>query len=307
MSAERKPEFHRGEAVRFRDAEAVMPLERAGQLVDAALARWRARDEETARSWNETLLHEFPDQSSAQGFWHDAAQSTFRGFFTWGHDHDFGHGIRRQGAMGPRHVEICSESIARGLLPFDLAGKSVLDIGCWSGGDVLILGGLGAQVTALEEHPASAASARRLIQLSGCPAEVVQASLYQDRSDWAGRFDVIYCSGVVYHVTDPLLFLRICFAYLKPGGQLILETKADPGEDSSCGYSGTLVKGWNWYAPTRIALGRWLVDAGFLAEEVSLWMRTNGRLLAGATKGANRALPETAGFSRPGSWLEQVC
>lgn len=252
-------------------------------------------------------MREFPDQSSAEAFWHDAAQSTFRGFFTWGHDHDFGHGVIRSGAMGPRHVEICTESISRGLLPTDLAGKSVLDIGCWSGGDVLILAGLGAQVTALEEHPASAASARRLFELCGCPAEVVHGSLYQENADWAGKFDVIYCSGVVYHVTDPLLFLRICFAYLRPGGRLVLETKAEAGEGSNCGYSGTLVKGWNWYAPTRMALGRWLVDAGFLADEVSLWMRANGRLLAGATKGGNRALPETAGFSRPGSWLEQVC
>lgn len=307
MSLDPKPEFQRGGTVAFRDAAEAVPMKEVDALVGRALARWQAGDVESAQRWHDTLWREFPDQSSAEGYWHDASQSTFRGFFTWGHDHDFGHGVRRAGAMGPRHIEICSESISRGLLPADLSGKEVLDIGCWSGGDVLILGGLGARVTALEEHPASAASARRLFELCGCPAEVVHGSLYQERPGWAGKFDVIYCSGVVYHVTDPLLFLRICFAYLRPGGQLVIETKADAGDSSSCGYSGTLVKGWNWYSPTRTALGRWLVDAGFLPDEVTLWTRPNGRLLAGAIKGEKRALPESAGFSRPGSWLEQVC
>jgi len=40
---------------------------------------------------------------------------------------------------------------------------------------------------------------------------------------------------------------------------------------------------------------------------IRLHMRPIGRLLACAVKGAPVALPEVAGFSRPGSWLEGVC
>ena len=120
----------------------------------------------------------------------------------------------------------------------------------------------------------------------------------------AGRFDLVYGSGVVYHVTDPLLFLRICFAYLKPGGRLVLETKASEGVQPICAYAGTREKGWNWYSPTRETLGRWLVDAGFPAAGVAIHRRPIGRLLAAATKDGPAALPEPAGFSRPGSWLE---
>lgn len=290
----------------FYAAIEVMPLSEAQEAVSGALRCFEAADAAEAEARAAALLRDFPDQAAPDSYWHDAASTAFKNFFTWGHDHDFGQGISRSGAMGKRHIEIVSESVARGFLPANLSGQRVLDIGCWSGGDVLILAGLGAKVTAIEEHPKSAASARKLLALSGCDAEVIEQSLYQDRQEWAGTFDVVYCSGVIYHVTDPLLFLRICFAYLRPGGRLIIETKSDSGEGSQCSYSGTMVKGWNWYAPNWNALGRWLVDAGFGAADIALYQRPVGRLLAGARKTAPCALPEPAGFSRPGSWLEGV-
>jgi SAM-dependent methyltransferase len=192
------------------------------------------------------------------------------------------------------------------MLPSNLQDKQVLDVGCWSGGDLLILAGLGGRVSAIEEHPVAARAARRLLELLGLNAPVVQTSLYAESREWAGKFDYAYCSGVVYHVTDPLLLLRILFAYLKPGGDVFIETKSTTGEGSICSYSGTLEKGWNWYAPNETALGRWLVDAGFDAQTVKVFRRANGRLLACGRKTEVRALRETAGFSRPGSWLEGV-
>jgi SAM-dependent methyltransferase len=277
--------------------------------VAAALARWRFDSAAAAAAARQTLEAEFPDQELPDGYWHDAAAKAFRDFFVWGHNHDFGFGITRRGAMATRHVEIISEAIHLGLLPVDrLAQQQVLDVGCWSGGDVLALAGLGATVTAIEEHPIAAAAARRLCELVRCPAEISCDSLYRDRPEWRQRFDFVYCSGVIYHVTDPLLLLRICFAYLKPGGGVLLETKMldQPGSESLCSYAGTLEKGWNWFSPNRQALGRWLVDSGFPLDSICLYRRANGRLLAGATKHTPAALPETAGFSRPGSWLEAV-
>lgn len=282
----------------------VMPLGTAQARVLGALERWQARTPEAAAERRALLAREFPDSTEVAGYWHDAAGQPFTSFFTWGHDQDFGFGYARAGAMGARHVEIVSECLALGLLPIDLQGLDLLDIGCWTGGDVLALAGLGARVTAIEEHPVSAAAAARLCCLVGAEAEVVRRSLYDDRRDWVRRFDLIYCSGVIYHVTDPLLFLRICFAYLKPGGRLVLETKALDGAGPVCAYAGTCEKGWNWYSPTRETLGRWLVDAGFPAAEVAIHRRPIGRLLAAAIKGGPAALPEPAGFSRPGSWLE---
>jgi 2-polyprenyl-3-methyl-5-hydroxy-6-metoxy-1,4-benzoquinol methylase len=282
----------------------VMSREAAGAVVAAALAPWQANTPQEARRIADILLQEYPDQAQPEKFWHSEASGAFRDFFVWGHDQDFGFGVSRSGAMGGRHVEIAGEAIRLGMLSPALRGKEVLDVGCWSGGDLLLLAGLGGRVTAIEEHRVAAQAARRLLGLVGLDAPVEDRSLYHDRRDWAARFDCVYCSGVIYHVTDPLLLLRIMFAYLKAGGEVFLETKGTVGAGSLCGYSGTLEKGWNWYAPNETALGRWLVDAGFDAASVRVYRRENGRLLAHACKLECAPLRETAGFSRPGSWLE---
>ncbi len=288
----------------FPAPQPVMARQAADNLVDEALARWRAATPEEARLIAAILEREFPDQARPDDFWHSESSAAFRDFFVWGHNHDFGHGIIRAGAMGPRHTEITAEALHLGMLPASLKGKQVLDVGCWSGGDLLVLAGLGAQVTAIEEHPIAARAARRLLALLNLNAPVLETSLYADKLEWKQQFDFAYCSGVIYHVTDPMLLLRVLFAYLKPGGDVFLETKRAAGEGSICSYSGTLEKGWNWYAPNETALGRWMVDAGFDARTVRVYRRDNGRLLASARKVEARALRETAGFSRPGSWLE---
>jgi len=290
----------------FPEPQAAMARSAADGLVAKALARWQAATPAESDRIAALLAAEFPDQAQPDDFWDSQSSGAFRDFFVWGHDHDFGHGRTRAGAMEGRHLEITAEALQLGMLPADLSGKKVLDVGCWSGGDLLVLAGLGGEITAMEEHPIAARAARRLVELLGVRAPVVEASVYADRRDWAQSFDFAYCSGVIYHVTDPMLLLRILFAYLRPGGEVFLETKAATGEGSLCGYSGTLEKGWNWYAPNETALGRWLVDAGFEAASIRVHRRGNGRLLAGGRKAGACALRETAGFSRPGSWLEGV-
>jgi 2-polyprenyl-3-methyl-5-hydroxy-6-metoxy-1,4-benzoquinol methylase len=288
----------------FAVPQPVMSREAADRIVAEALAKWQATTQEDARRMATVLGQEFPDQAHPDNFWHSESSVAFRDFFVWGHNHDFGHGITRAGAMGPRHTEITSEALRLGMLPASLKGKRVLDVGCWSGGDLLVLAGLGGEVTAIEEHPIAAHAAQRLVGLLGLKAPVLETSLYADNQEWGEQFDYAYCSGVIYHVTDPLLLLRILFAYLKPGGDVFIETKGASGEGSICSYSGTLEKGWNWYAPNETALGRWMVDAGFDAKTVRVYRRENGRLLACGRKIEAQKLRETAGFSRPGSWLE---
>lgn len=281
-----------------------VPLDESLAVVERALAKWQPSSAAESRRVYEELANAHPDHHAPEDFWHSASSKAFRDFFVWGHNHDFGNGFARAGAMGDRHKEITSELISLGMMPADLSGQRVLDIGCWSGGDLLILAGLGGRVEAIEEHPLAAATARHLCQLVGCDAPISTASAYEDRPGWKQGFDLVYCCGVIYHVTDPLLLLRICFAYLKPGGRLVIETKMQEGSGSSCSYSGVVERGWNWYAPTAEAMGRWMVDAGFAEERILVHRRPIGRLLASAVKTGAATLPETAGFSRPGSWLE---
>lgn len=284
----------------------IIPLSKAREQVESAINSWQSSSEDDAKKLFNFLNETYPDHHAPDDFWVTASSKSFRDFFVWGHNHNFGHGLLRFGAMGDRHLEITSELISLGMMPNDLKGQKVLDIGCWSGGDALILAGLGAEVEAIEEHPLAAAAARDLMGLVHCKTPIHSLSAYKDQPQWKHKFDMVYCCGVIYHVTDPMLLLRICFAYLKPGGRLVLETKMQEGTSSVCSYSGTVEKGWNWYAPTQEAMGRWLLDAGFAEEHIRVHRRPIGRILASAIKTNECALPESAGFSRPGSWLEDV-
>lgn len=291
----------------YRKAKQVIAVDVARGIVDKALASWHLPSKREALEALKHLEEKFPDDENPSEFWHNASSKKFHDFFTWGHNHDFGHGVFRAGAMEYRHIQITSEAIQIGFLPPSLKKMKVLDIGCWSGGDLLILSGMGGDVTATDEHPKSVASARCLMKLLNSTADILELSIYQDRPEWRQSFDIVYCSGVLYHVTDPLLLLRICFCYLRPGGRLIIETKgwAD-GKESACHYSGTSIKGWNFFAPTESALARWFFDAGFPAGNIQIHSRKMGRFIGCATKDGAAGFPESAGFSRPGSWLEGI-
>ncbi len=292
-------------ALVYGNAENRLDLKTASAVVDQALAKWQMASQDAAEQALHRMQDQFADDEAPADFWHKASDKKFRDFFIWGHNHDFGHGAQRSGAMENRHREITTESLQMGFLPADLSGQNVLDIGCWSGGDLLILAGMGADVTATEEHPISARSARALMELVQCPGQVIEQSAYLDNPAWRQSYDVVYCSGVLYHVTDPLLLLRICFCYLKPGGRLIIETKGwTDNSGSSCHYSGTSIKGWNFFAPTELALARWFYDVGFPAENIEVYTRPMKRFLACAVKAEAVSISESAGFSRPGSWLE---
>jgi SAM-dependent methyltransferase len=281
--------------IEYRDAEA---------LVISALESYKFHDPEEAHAIYEKSLVLFPDHEDPGDFWESGADKGFKDFFVWGHDHDFGFGNIRSGAMGSRHLEITAELISLGMLAPSLTGKDLLNIGCWTGGDQLILNALGAKTTAVEEHEIAASACEFLFSALNVCNHIIKGSAYLDDINMADSFDIVYCSGVIYHVTDPVLLLRILFCYLRVGGSIVLETKSNKFEGSALSYSGILEKGWNWYAPNEEVLFRWLVDAGFDPESVYISRRTNGRLLASAGKTRKNSLPESAGFSRPGSWLE---
>lgn len=218
--------------------------------------------------------------------------------FSWGHDHDFG-SFRLGGAMGDRHVRIIASLIDRGWLPGDLGGKDVLDIGCWTGGTSLLLTALGARVAAIEEvrKYSDAADFLRLA-FAAQGLEVFCASIY-DLPEFEAigeRFDFALFAGVLYHLSDPLLALRILYGALRPGGQLLIETAGYEDDLPTLRYEGPTVfvrggdeasrtrRGWNWFIPSTSALTQMLVDVGFEAVDVT-GGGSGGRLVARATRG----------------------
>ena len=288
----------------FKKPTMVMGHGEATEIIKNAFKKWSPKTKEHAKRVFKELEKKFPDDFAPDIVWDSVSHLSSREYFVWGHDHDFGFGLKRPGFMSTRHIEIPSEAMALGFLPACLKNKKVLDIGTHTGGDLLVLAGLGAKCTALEEEPRTFDAANTLIKGLKVGAKILRKSAFEDNSDWQRTFDYIYCSGVLYHVTDPVLLLRILFSYLKVSGELLIETKAMPGQNALCSYSGGVEKGSNWYAPDELTIGRWFIDAGFQSQHITIYRRSNGRLLVHAIKKSLAEMIEPQGFSRPVSWLE---
>lgn len=197
--------------------------------------------------------------------------------FHWGHDHDFGD-FRLAGQMGRRHIDLLANFVD--LFPVsldDFKEKSVLDVGCWTGGTTLLLAALGSRVTAIEEVRKYAETASFLSKSFGLDdsVSVEPLSVYECNSEaFHDRFDIVYFPGVVYHLSDPLLALRILFNSLKPGGFILVESAGINTKEPYCRFDGSLVwhsgtrerrnrGGWNWFMPSPSALFRMMREAGF--------------------------------------------
>lgn len=189
---------------------------------------------------------------------------------------DFGNGL----VTKPWHVQRRFRRRLRLLrIPDDLSGKSVLDIGAWDGyfsfeferrGAKRVLaidtyawdhGGLDCFLLA-HEHFKSRVEHQRM-------------DVHDLKPEAIGRFDLVFCAGVLYHMRNPLIGLERIRSVT--AGQLILETHAllpalhewvplitfFPGDEDA--------KRFRWHHggyPTRA----WVLDAlkavGFARHEV---------------------------------------
>jgi 2-polyprenyl-3-methyl-5-hydroxy-6-metoxy-1,4-benzoquinol methylase len=231
--------------------------------------------------------------------------------FEWGHNHDFG-SFSMPGLMQDRHIHVLAAFMTLfGVPERDLAGRAVLDVGCWTGGTSLLLAALGARVLAIDEvvkYADCVGYLRRAFELENL--EVQSRSLYSlDEPAFGDRFDLVLYSGVLYHVTDPVLSLRILFNSLRDGGLCLVETMAAEGPGSFCAYgerretgsrdparASTLLGGWAWFVPSLAALTNMLGDAGFRVRASRLI--GGGRALAVAER-VRHADMLRAGLSKP--------
>ena len=213
--------------------------------------------------------------------------------FTWGHDQDFGT-FKVSGLMRDRHIRIVADFIDRtGAIGLDLSGLRVLDVGCWTGGMSLLLAAMGAEVTAVEEVQKYANATEFLATSFGLTLRVIGSSLYD--LGLKPDFDIVIISGVLYHVSDPILALRIMFNCTKDGGVCLIETEVDPSDKPVARYAGPsrargnaedrTRQGWNWWVPSVPAFQQMLMDVGFLT--VHRFLGPAARALFVAKRGAH--------------------
>jgi SAM-dependent methyltransferase len=217
-----------------------------------------------------------------EGFLDASKQRDLSIKYHWGHNHDFGDGMVYEGRMGNRHIEVLAHFIAELGLPADLSGKRVLDIGVWTGGTSLLLAAMGADVIALEEVVKYADTVNYLARAFSLQEKVkcFPSSLFAALPVFVDEFDYIIYSGVIYHVTDPLLSLRLIFSALKDGGSCYLESYGFHSSEVTCRYEGPGVVhsgrvedlnrgGWNYFIPSSKCLATWCQDVGFQEVQVS--------------------------------------
>ena len=187
--------------------------------------------------------------------------------FTWGHDHDFG-SFKLEGEMADRHIRHLAEFIdGFKAIPRSLTGMKVLDIGCWTGGTSLLLCAMGAQVVAIDEvkkyvdclsYLKDSFSIERL--------EVQHRSLYElSATEFQDRFDLVFFAGVLYHVTDPIVALRMTFNSLRDGGKCLIETTGFRRWRPVISYAR---RKWNWFDLSPAALSQMMADVGFTGVRV---------------------------------------
>lgn len=195
--------------------------------------------------------------------------------FHWGHNHDFGD-FYLKGRMGNRHIGLLATFIDEfEALPKSLNGLKVLDIGCWTGGTSLLLSAMGAHVVAIEEVKKYVDCLNYLKYAFNIDRlEPENLSLYDCTSpEFQDSFDFILFGGVLYHVTDLILALRITFNCLKDGGVCLLETAAIDSNKRILSYEGPTVfgeggakdlsrSGWNWFFPSPATLSQMMADVG---------------------------------------------
>ncbi|MEX2583483.1 MAG: TIGR04290 family methyltransferase [Gemmatimonadota bacterium] len=161
-------------------------------------------------------------------------QTKVRALEPWFHDLDI-HGVR----TAPDHPlgNFLDElwSMVEPAFPGDMAGKTVLDIGCNAGFYSLKLHERGARVTGIEHDPHYLAQARFAAEAVGADIEYLEMDVY-DVDRLGRRFDYVLFMGVFYHLRHPLYALervaalvrrRLIFQSMLRGPTKVLDLEPD--------------------------------------------------------------------------------
>jgi SAM-dependent methyltransferase len=156
----------------------------------------------------------------------------------------------------------------------------ILEVGPKHGEDSLLLAALAPTELVLIELPEK----RELVETwlgaveERCPTRHVEANLLYmspDELRSLGKFDLIWCLGVIYHNAEQLRLLRRLFNLCVTGGQLVLEASTTRNRRLSDLNAVEI----HWpkpyrdtqnitHQPSRQALKSWLEMAGFAEVEV---------------------------------------
>lgn len=213
--------------------------------------------------------------------------------FEWSEDHDFGD-FTVTGMSTNRSTWLLSTFTDQlSELPRDLSGKRVLDIGCWTGGTSLLLARMGASVVAIEEVKKYVDCLEYLCESFGLSnLEPRNLSLYDlTGEEFQDAFDIVLFGGVLYHLSDPVLGIRITFNTLRDQGKCLLETAVARSQARILEYAGKDEPGRgaaaNWFYPAPNVVHTIMDEVGYRNIRSLVLPQAQGpqdRMLAVGTK-----------------------
>lgn len=197
--------------------------------------------------------------------------------------------------MEDRHLSLLIEYNL--LFNFNLnlfKNANVLDVGCWTGGTALAINLFEPQyIKCTEEVKKYFKASKTLINDIFNLKEVFfdQSNLYEIND--INVFDIVNFPGVLYHVSDPIVALRILQRSLKPNGIILIETEGFDSNESVAKYLGNKIffnnpnekqadlnrGGWNHFCPSASCLKNWMIEVGFKNIQIQK-SKINGRLFA---------------------------
>lgn len=153
-------------------------------------------------------------------------------------------------------------------------GQRVLEIGPKDGLDSMRLASLLPSELVLMDLPEKCSIVEGWLDDVQCPHRYIEANImYISADDFSalGRFQLIWCTGVLYHNAEQLRFLRKMYRLLEPNGFLVLEsaTLRRPwflrgGSFVKVYYPHTFKDtGTITHLPTAAAIKGWLKMVGF--------------------------------------------
>lgn len=156
-------------------------------------------------------------------------------------------------------------------LPTELHGSSFLDLGCWEGDVCMEAIQRGASRAVGVDLSTSPELAETLTKVPSI--EFVLMDVESERFSQLGRFDIVRCGGLLYHLADPIRFLSRLPGVLAEGGTLSLETTCFVGAGDlpvALFHPGTSLRGdpSNWFSLSESMLTELLQEYGFVEIRV---------------------------------------
>lgn len=148
----------------------------------------------------------------------------------------------------------------------DLAGKTIADIGCNNGYYMFRMAASRPRlVLGFEPSVQHYYCFKALNSMAGKSELDIDLLGIEHLNLFESCFDVVFLMGIIYHRPSPIDTLRDILCALKPGGTLIVESQAIPGEEPFALFpEGTYAKvPGTYFVPTGSCLCNWMKKAGF--------------------------------------------